>query len=177
MQISDAQKDVRTTYIGGFPGQLVSSFVWFTSVAALTLVSFRAAVAVLVFGGVFIFPLTQLALRLMGRPQGLPKGHPMNGLAMQIAFTVPPAIPIALAAGLHRHSWFYPAMMIIVGCHYLPFIFLYGMREFGALAALLIGSGLLIGLYLPTVGLGGWVAASLLLIFAFVGRRVALSGR
>ena len=92
----------------------------------------------------------------------------MNGLAMQIAFTVPPAIPIALAAGLHRHSWFYPAMMIIVGCHYLPFIFLYGMREFGALAALLIGSGLLIGLYLPTVGLGGWVAASLLLIFAFV---------
>ncbi|MGD0940228.1 MAG: hypothetical protein ABR905_11000 [Terracidiphilus sp.] len=122
----------------------------------------------------FIFPLTQLTLRLMGRPHGLPKGHPMNGLAMQIAFTMPPAIPIALAAALHRHSWFYPAMMIIVGCHYLPFIFLYGMWEFGALAALLTGSGLLIGLYLPSIGLGGWLAASLLLIFAFVGRRAAL---
>jgi hypothetical protein len=48
------------------------------------------------------------------------------------------------------------------------------MWEFGALAALLTGSGLLIGLYLPSIGLGGWLAASLLLIFAFVGRRAAL---
>jgi hypothetical protein len=40
----------------------------------------------LVVGGMFIFPLTQLLLRLMGRPASLPKGHPMNVLAMQITF-------------------------------------------------------------------------------------------
>ena len=175
MQISDAQRDVRTVFMGGFPGQLVSSLVWFASAAAVTWYSFRAGVAVLVIGGIFIFPMTQALLRMMGLPHSLPKGHPMNGLAMQIAFILPLTIPLALAAALHRHSWFYPAMMIIVGCHYLPFIYLYGMWEFGVLAALLIGPGLLIGLYLPAVGFGGWLTGALLLIFAFIGRRVALS--
>ena len=100
----------------------------------------------------------------------------MNGLAIQIAFTVPLSIPLVLAAALHRHAWFYPAFMIVVGCHYLPFIFLYGMWQFGMLAALLIGSGLFIGLYLPTaLGFGGWLTAALLLVFSFVGRKVALS--
>jgi hypothetical protein len=176
MQIADAQKDVRTVFLGGFPGQLVSSVIWFASAATLSWYSFRAGVAVLVFGGMFIFLLEQLLLRLMGRPHCLPKGHPMNGLAMQIVFTVPLSIPLVLAAAIHRHAWFYPAFMIVVGCHYLPFIFLYGMWQFGVLAALLIGSGLLIGLYLPTAfALGGWLTAAILLVFAFVGRRVALS--
>ena len=176
MQIADAQKDVRTVFLGGFPGQLVSSIIWFASAATLSWYSFRAGVAVLVFGGMFIFLLDQLLLRLMGRPHCLPKGHPMNGLAMQIAFTIPLSIPLVLAAALHRHSWFYPAFMIVLGCHYLPFIFLYGMWQFGVLAALLIGSGLFIGLYLPTaLALGGWLTAAILLVFAFVGRKVALS--
>ena len=176
MQIADAQRDVRVVFIGGFPGQLVSSLLWCASAATVTWYSFRAGVVVLVFGGMFIFLLAQLLLRAMGRPHSLPKGHPMNGLAMEIAFTVPLAIPLVLAAALHRHAWFYPAFMIVVGCHYLPFIFLYGMWQFGVLAALLIASGLLIGLYLPTaLALGGWLTAALLLVFAFVGRGVALS--
>jgi hypothetical protein len=64
--------------------------------------------------------------------------------------------------------------MIALGSHYLPFIFLYGMWQFGVLAGLLIGSGLLIGVYMPSVfSLGGWLTASLLLLFAFIGRWVA----
>jgi hypothetical protein len=178
MQIADAQRDVRTTFVGGFAGQLASSLIWFASAATLTWISFRAGVAVLVFGGCLIFPLTQLFLRLMGRPHSLPKGHPMNGLAMQIAFTLPLGIPVALAATLYRHAWFYPSVMILLGSHYLPFIFLYGMWEFGVLAALLIGSGLLIGLYLPTaLALGGWLTAAILLVFAFAGRRAALASQ
>jgi hypothetical protein len=100
----------------------------------------------------------------------------MNWLAMQIAFTVPLSIPLVLAATLHRHSWFYPAFMIVIGCHYLPFIFLYGMRLFGVLAVLLIGSGLLIALYVPIpLSFGGWLTSLILLVFAFIGRGVALS--
>jgi hypothetical protein len=170
MQIEDAQRDVRTIYLGGFPGQLVSSAVWAVSAATVTWSSFRAGVAVLVFGGMFIFLLTQLLLRLMRRPYSLPKRHPMNALAMQIAFTVPLSMPLVLAAALHNHAWFFPAFMIVVGCHYLPFIFLYGMRLFAVLAGLLISFGLLIGLYLPRpVSLGGWLTAALLLLFAILG--------
>jgi hypothetical protein len=82
----------------------------------------------MVLGGVFIFPLTQLGLRLMGRPASVRPKNPLNGLAMQVAFTVPLAIPVIGAAALYNVNWFYPAFMIILGAHYLPFIFLYGMR-------------------------------------------------
>jgi hypothetical protein len=132
--------------------------------------------AVLFVLGIFIFPMTQLLLRLMARPASLPKGHPMNALAMQVAFVLPLTLPLVFAATAYRENWFYPAFMIALGSHYLPFIFLYGMWQFGVLAAFLIGSGLLIGMYLPSIfSLGGWSTAVMLLVFAFVGRSVVLS--
>ena len=68
--------------------------------------------------------------------------------------------------------------MIALGAHYLPFIFMYGMAEFGALAALLIGAGLMLALYIPAPpSFGGWFTAGVLLIFAFVGRRAGLRDR
>jgi hypothetical protein len=175
VNISDAQRDVRTVFLGGFAGQLISSAVWFLSAAAATWYSSRSAIELLVFGGMFIFPLTQLLLRLMGGPYSLAKGHPMNALAMQVAFTVPLSLPLIAATTYYRQNWFYPAFMIVVGSHYLPFMFLYGMWQFGILAASLIGVGIVIALYLPAVfNVGGWLTALLLLVFAFVGRSVAL---
>ena len=149
--------------------------VWFLSAAAATWRSPKTAMEVLVVAGIFIFPMTQALLRLMGRPASLPKGHPMNGLAMQVAFVLPLSLPLVFAAAAYRQSWFYPAFMVALGAHYLPFIFLYGMWQFGALAACLIGSGMVIGMYFQSIfGLGGWVTAVMLLVFAFVGRSVAL---
>ena len=175
MTISDAQRDVRTIFLGGFAGQLVSSGIWFASAGLATWYSVRAGIMMLVAGGFFIFLLTQVLLRAMGRSFRLPKGHPMNALAMQIAFTLPLNLPLVVAAALHRLNWFYPALMIALGTHYLPFIFLYGMRQFGALAGILISAGLLIGLYVPwSFSLGGWLTAVTLLVFAFLGRRTAL---
>jgi hypothetical protein len=174
--IGDAQRDVRTVFLGGFAGQLVSSGVWFLSAATATWHSPRTAMVVLVVAGIFIFPMTMLLLRLMGRPSSLPKGHPMNALAMQVAFVLPLSLPLVFAATAYRQNWFYPAFMIALGAHYLPFIFLYGTWQFGVLAAFLIGSGMVIGLFFPSVfSLGGWSTALMLLVFAFVGRSVALS--
>lgn len=170
MNIADAQRDVRTTFLGGFAGQLVSGLIWLASAALATWRSPKAGILILVFGGMLIYPLTQLTLRLMGRRASLPKGHPMNALAMQIAFIVPLCLPLIGAAALYRVGWFYPAFLIVVGAHYLPFTFLYGMRQFSVLAAAMIGAGVAIGWYLPgNIALGGWVGAALLLIFAFVG--------
>jgi len=176
MEVIQAQRDVRTTFLGGFAGQLVSSGIWCLSAISVRLFSFKVAILVLLLGGFFIFPLTQLLLRLMGRQSSLPKGHPMNGLAIQVAFTLPLTLPVVLAATAYRQNWFYPAFMITLGAHYLPFSFLYGMWQFLVLGALLIGSGTMIALYLPTpVSLGAWITTVLLLIFAFVGRRAAMT--
>lgn len=173
MTIADAQADVRETYLAGAPGQAVSGLLWLVSAACATWGSPRLGILVLCVGGAFIFPLLTLALRLMGRRATLPAGHPMNALAMQVAFTVPLAIPVVLAATGFRTHWFYPAFMVIVGAHYLPFVFLYGMREFAVLAALLVAGGVGLALYGPASFVpGGWATGIVLLLFAgWVARR------
>lgn len=174
MEIAQAQKDVRDTFLGGFAGQLVSAILWGASAAACTWGSFRTGEIILVLGGFLIFPCTQLLLRSMGHSYALPKGHPMNGLAIQVAFTLPLTLPIVIGIATLRPAWFYPAFMITLGAHYLPLIFLYGMWQFAGLSAALLTSGVLIGMYLPKpLSLGAWLTSALLLVFAFVGRNVA----
>ena len=174
MLVSEAQREVRMTFLGGFPGQVVSGSLWLLSAALGTWGTTRLAILVLVVGGMFIFPLTMLLLRAMGRPASLSPGNRLGGLAMQIAFTIPLSLPLVGAATLHHLNWFYPSVMIVVGAHYLPFVFLYGMWPFALLAGLMIGGGVWIGLYVPaSFGLGGWLTGVVLLLFAFAGLGIA----
>jgi len=174
MHVSDAQREVRTVFAGGFVGQAISSGIWFLSAALSTWDSPRRGIVVLVVGGAFIFPITQLILRLMGRPASLSAGNPMGQLAMQVAFTIPANLFVVAGATLYRLNWFYPACMIVLGAHYLPFVFLYGMWQFWILGALLVGGGVAIGMFVPeSFSLGGWITVVFLLIFAFVGRAAA----
>lgn len=171
MTIRDAQRDVRNVFLGGFAGSLVSGLVWLVSAALATWGSPTYAIWTLVLGGVAIFPLTQAALALMGRPTGLPRDHPMNALAMQVAFVLPLHLPLVGAAALYRLEWFYPAFMIALGAHYLPFVFLYGMWLYAALAAVLVGAGLMLAVYGPPVfALGAWITVAVLLAFGFLAR-------
>lgn len=170
--ISEAQRQVRDVYDGGFYGQLVSGIVWLIAAAVGTWVSPGAAMLALWLGGCAIFPLTTLALRLSRRPAALPRGHPMASLAMQVAFTVPVGMLLALAVALDRPQWFFPACMLIVGAHYLPFAFLYGMRLFVVLAATLVACGMAIALWIPgSFSTGGWATGIILVVFAFLLRR------
>jgi len=174
LPIAEAQRDVRRTYVGGFFGQLVSGALWLAAAAVGTWGTTGGAVATLWLGGVLIFPLTTLALKLSGRPAALPAGHPMAPLAMQIAFTVPLGLLVALALAGDRPDLFFPAGMIIVGAHYLPFVFLYGMRQFAVLAALLVGGGVVLATAVPgPFSLGAWLTGAVLVVFAFVLRAAA----
>lgn len=171
MDIKTAQWDVQSTFIRGSAGQMISGTIWLVSAILGTWMSERHAIATLVLGGILIYPLTQLVLRLLGHPSALPKGHPMNQLAMQTAFIVPLSLPLIGAVSLYNPDWFYPAFMLVVGVHYMPFIFLYGMWEFGVLAAILIFGAVGIGMWLPhSFTIGGWFTALVLLIFALAVR-------
>ena len=167
--IRSAQQDVAATFGRGSVGQMISGLIWLTSAAFSTWASQRLGILVLVLGGMFIFPLTQLGLRLMGRASRLPSGHPMNALAMQVAFMVPLNMLLVGAASLYHINWFYPAFMLIVGTHYMPFIFLYGMWEFAVLAAVLIFGSVGIAMLIPgSFTVGGWFTGMVLLLFGLV---------
>ncbi len=171
MTVIDSQREMRAAFLGGFAGQLISGLIWLLASAVSLWIAPRYGMALLFFGSMFIFPLTQGLIRLLGRPG---KVSPTNGLwhlGTQTAFTVPINFLLVGAATLYREHWFFPAAMIVVGAHYLPFVTLYGMRMFYILAALLIFAGTGLGFYGPAVfSLGGWFTGVVLIVFAFLGR-------
>lgn len=176
MDILDAQREVRSVYLGGFWGQMVSSALWFAGAALGTWVSVRASILSIVIGGFFIFPLTQLLLRLTGRRASLSRENSFNSLGMQTALVLPFSMLLLVPVGLYRLNWFFPALMVLVGAHYLPFATSYGMRMFLFLAAILIAMGVVIAMYFSgTFSLGAWISGVALFVFAWIGRSIATS--
>jgi hypothetical protein len=174
MDIQDAQREVRSVYIGGFWGQLVSSVVWLASAALGTWVSPKASILTVVIGGFFIFPLTQMLLRLSGRRAAVSRENPFNSLGMQVAFVLPFSMLLLVPVGHYDLNLFFPALMVLVGAHYLPFASLYGMRMFLFLAGILIAMGVVVAHYFSiTFSLGAWIAGLTLFVFAWIGRSIA----
>jgi hypothetical protein len=174
MTVADAQRDARSVFLRGSIGQIVSGVVWLTSAALGTWVGVREAVIALVAGGMFIYPLTQMALRLLGGPSALSRGNPLRPLAVQVAFIVPLTLPVVGGAALHNVNWFYPGCMIVVGAHYMPFMSMYGMWQYGVLAAALMAGGMLLGLMVPhEFALGGWLGGAAMLLFGVAAGAIA----
>jgi hypothetical protein len=166
---------MRVALMGGFMGQMVSGLLWLSSAVLATWVSQYWAIAVLVVVGFFIFPLTLLGLKLIGHTAKVAKDNPLNALGMEAAFVLPLCLPLVGAAALYRIDWFYPAFMILVGAHYLPFATTYGMKMFYVLAGVLFTAGFALGYYLQLpFATGAWFTAAVLIAFAFVGRSIAL---
>ena len=174
MEIADAQREMRLRFAGGSYGQLVSGALWLAAAGLANWSSPRAAITTLIVGGFFIYPVTELLIRAGGPRRPLSRGNTLPQLGMQVAFVLPLSMPLLVPVGHYRLTWFFPAMMILVGAHYLPFVFLFGMRTFAVLAGLLLAPGVLIALYRPeSLSLGAWWTAVVLLVFAGIGRAVA----
>ncbi len=138
--VKQAQLEVREAFAGGSIGQLISGLLWLASAALATWSTQRSAILLLVIGGMFIFPATQLALRLAGKAGKLSENNPLNSLGMQLAFVLPLSLPLVYAAAMYNPNWFYPSFTILVGAHYLPFVFLYGMPQFAILCGVLVSA-------------------------------------
>jgi hypothetical protein len=171
MDIQIAQREIRDHFAGGFYGQLVSAALWITAASLGTWSTHRAAIITVVIGGFFIFPVTTLFIRFSGRTPKVSAGNPLTMLGMQIAFVLPCSMPVLLGVARYRIEWFFPALTILVGAHYFPFVFLYGMRLFAALAALMVGGGMaIVMLGIAGFSAAAWYAAGVLAVFAIAGR-------
>lgn len=171
MHIGDAQLEMRTRFVGGFYGQLVSGVLWLASAALATWSTPRMAIIAIVVGGFFIFPLTTLLLRLAGEPTSLSSDNTLYQLGAQVALVLPLSMPLLLPVARYRLALFFPALLVLVGAHYLPFIFLYGMRMFGVLAAALVAGGILLPRLLPSsFSAAAWYGGVVLIVFAVIGR-------
>jgi hypothetical protein len=72
MSVAEAQEEVRTVFLNGAVGQLVSGVLWLVSAALGSWGTARLAVLALVFGGMAIYPVTQLCGGRSQHSSGLP---------------------------------------------------------------------------------------------------------
>jgi hypothetical protein len=174
MNIAEAQKELRAHFTGGFYGQLVSSAIWAISASLAVSVSSSAAIAALVFGGFLIFPITELLTRFSRAP-ALSKTNELKWLGMQVAFVLPVSMLLLFPVVRYSVYLFYPAMMVLLGAHYIPFVFLYGMRVYAGLAVLLVCGGTFIPQYpRQSFSIGAWYTAAVLLGFALLARAIVV---
>ncbi len=171
MDIVDAQRENRFRFSGGVYGQAVSGVIWLVSAGFASWASPQMAIEVVVICGFFIFPITELLIRTIGSSSKLDRANSLPQLGMQVAFVLPFSMLLLIPVCHYKMNLFYPALMILLGAHYLPFVFLYGMRMFATLAALILGGGVTIAMYLSSsFSIGAWYTGIVLLIFAAIGK-------
>lgn len=112
---------------------------------------------VLFVGGFFIYPVTALISRLSGSPGKVASTNPLREASVTIPIVGVLGIPAAGAAALYDINWFFPAFMVIMGAHYLPFSHLYGMPVFIPLGMAMWLAGLALALWAPGSSvMGAW---------------------
>jgi hypothetical protein len=90
---------------------------------------------------------------------------------MQVALVLPFSMLLLVPVGLYHLNWFFPALLLLVGAHYLPFAFLYGMRMFLFLAGILMATAILIAHWFSgAFSVGAWAGGIALFVFACIGR-------
>lgn len=142
MNISEAQADVRRSFVGGGPGVVVSGFVWASAATATAQSGVAVGFALLFFGGMLIFPLSLLASRGLFRRAGT---QPKNGL-IPIALESTAAMIAGLFAAYlllgPSPDLVMPVAAIAVGTHYFAFRTLYGDVTFLILGGMIAALGL-----------------------------------
>jgi hypothetical protein len=157
----EQQNEMRHAHYDGAPGILVSGLVWIAAALVCNQIGVKQAVWTLLIGGAFIYPVSALLTKAMGRPAKTNKDNALNQLGM--ASTIWLILCCAMAYGLFllMPVIFFPAMMATIGSRYLVFASIYGRSIFWVMGLSLIVAGAFVfGAAIPptlAAGIGGMI--------------------
>jgi hypothetical protein len=175
-EVQNQHEEFRRCHRGGAAYLLVESVLWFTASMFGAHGHYRISILILVFGGMLIHPLSMGVSRTLKLP-ALPQSNKLTNLNILIALTIPLGLPLVfMTIRGGDFNLFFPAFCVLIGAHWLPFIYIYRMKSFAVLAGLFVAVGIFFG-FVKTVSFAtpGFVAAGLLLLFAFLHFRITAS--
>lgn len=135
--IKQAQTDMCKAYADGSIGILVSGFVWLTSAMVIYQVGPKQGIWALLFGGMLIYPLSEIIKKAIGINTTHAKGNPLGNLALEGTLFMIMCLPLAFFLSLQHPEWFFLAMLMIIGGRYLTFATIYGKKHYWILGAAL----------------------------------------
>lgn len=164
---NDHSSEMRLTYFGAVPHTLVTAVIWLLAGLTGDLHSPIMGILVLIVGGMFIFPAGELIRKLMRINSPIREENRLPQLFMLLAFSVPLSYPLIYLIVKQDINLFFPSFMIVIGAHYLPFVFGYGMKSFGVLSLVMVGLGTYFSLSKTMMfSTSAYVTSFLLLAFA-----------
>jgi hypothetical protein len=94
----------------------------------------------LLIGGAFIYPISAMATKLLGRPANAGKDNALNQLVMGSTIWLIVCCAMAYGLFLLKPALFFPAMMATIGSRYFVFASIYGKAVYWVMGASLIAA-------------------------------------
>jgi len=159
---------MREAYIGGSTGAVVSGLVWVIAGVLASFVSARTSILVFFFGGMLIFPLSTLLAKLYNRSGKHQKENPLGTMALEGTITLFVGLFIAYILFPKSPDWFYGIMLLIIGCRYLLFQTIYGLRIYWLFGSTLLLAGFFCIMSNQPIHMAAILGGVIELIFAFL---------
>ncbi len=164
----DFHTEIRQSYQGGFSILLLEGIFWILAGMFWKYVSFKIGILIIIISGTFFYPLNLLFQFLLKRPV-IRKDNPLNLLFTQISLIIPFGFPLIFMLTRENVQLFFPALTVLVGVHYLPFVYAYQMKLYWLIASLLVVGGTLFGFLLPgEMALCACYTGCVLILFAWI---------
>ena len=166
MNLESYQKELRHAYVRGGPGAITSGGVWLAAGLTAMYSSISNGFMLLFFAGIFIFPVSKLALKLFFERAPESKSNPGSLIALETVF---PMIGGLFAAWLllpYRPDLVFSVSAIAVGTHYFGFRSAYGDWTYWVLGTSLSMIGIFsIVLAIPSPNLVPFIVAIVEIMF------------
>lgn len=147
-------------------------FFWILAGILGNYFSSKIGILVIIVGGTFFYPLGQLVQIILKRPK-IRKENSLNSLFTQISLIVPFSFPLIFIIISENVNLFFPALTIIIGAHFLPFIYAYQLKTYWILASLLVIGGSCFGFMMSDFfDYCVYYTGSILLIFAIINQHL-----
>jgi hypothetical protein len=143
----DFTTQLRRTYLGAAPHTFYTASIWLAGGLVGEFVSKGFGILIFIMGASFTFPVGELIRRSMHVPNLMAKENDLGKMFMLSAFGIPLCYPIIYLVCKSNINYFFPVFSILIGAHYLVFIYGYGMITFGILSLLLVAQGTITSIY------------------------------
>lgn len=141
MNINEAQSDMRYAYMAGSTGILISGLIWIIAGLISFFHSNQLSIIIFFLGGMFIHPMGILLDRLFNRPGKHDKNNPLSHLTLESTLILFIGLFISYSIYHVKADWFFPIMLLIIGCRYVLFNTIYGIKLYWVLGLTLVFFG------------------------------------
>lgn len=148
MHIVEAQRDMRRAEAGGGPGVFVSGLVWLIAGLVESSRGVHAGFAALFIGGMLIYPVSTLLVRLAFRRAPELADNQISRVALESTIAMLGGLLPAYLFLQFEPAFVFPLAAIAVGTHYFAFRTAYGDIRFWILGAVIAGLGVA-GIFAP----------------------------